>query len=409
MLVVAGLYGSQKVLPLYLIILFGLLFVFAVLLNFQGALTGFVVLIPFQLKGYPTALGHLAITDVAILILLLVWVFRKVYKCRIRLPMGTNFLFLFILVVLFSFFLNWGASSQVNYFFRALGSMALLFILYDEIDTKERYITLLKLLVFTGVMVSLFLLFEFISTNYSPGHFDRLFSIYEMRRPRGLFHQPNQTAHFLAIIFPLALLLNRMTKNKVYSLGVAMLAGGILLTFSRGGIVMLGISILLAPSSKRYRSALLLVIITVALLFQGLFLETRQRSLVQRFGKYKSLPHFLAKSPLIGSGLNSYPILSRKEAGFEKNPNPAAHSLFIKLLVETGLIGSFLFGLFFLKIYLKIGGLKCYTLDYGGFLRSSFVVLVLSRFISTGFLEIFIWICLFVYLKSHLLVKHEGD
>ena len=192
-------------------------------------------------------------------------------------------------------------------------------------------------------------------------------------RPNALTGDPNHLAIMLLIpllvLAPIYLRLERGHRLRI-PLGalLAFLLVMELATLSRSGLLGAGVGvlILLVPYRRAFASraalvplgAVAAVIAYVVLRRADFFLtvlrsriNTGGRSTSAHFGVYEFIPDVLSTHPLFGLGLNNFSVYYEFVTG---KTNWGPHSFYVALLVETGLIGTLLFGVFLRFIFLRL-------------------------------------------------------
>jgi O-antigen ligase len=196
-------------------------------------------------------------------------------------------------------------------------------------------------------------------------------------RTNALTGDPNHLAIMLIVpllvLTPLYLRLERGHRFKPW-LGatLAFLLILELTTLSRSGLLGLGIGFLvLAVPYRRYlRSwALLLPLGGVAALLLA-YASTRQgyvervvRSRIDtsaggvsvHLNFYDFVPNILSTHPLFGLGLNNFSVYYEFVTG---KTNWGPHSYYVALLVETGLVGTIVFGVFLVWLFRRLGAAR---------------------------------------------------
>jgi hypothetical protein len=173
----------------------------------------------------------------------------------------------------------------------------------------------------------------------------------------------------LLVLLPLYLRLERGHRLRV---PLALLLGFLLVielsTLSRSGLLGLavGVVVLAVPYRRLFVSrALLVPLAAVAALVAYVvyrrldFFETVLRSRVQtggrstsaHFGVYEFIPDILASKPFFGLGLNNFSVYYEFVTG---RTNWGPHSFYVALLVETGLVGTAVFGLFLVYLFRRL-------------------------------------------------------
>jgi len=139
-------------------------------------------------------------------------------------------------------------------------------------------------------------------------------------------------------------------------------------TLSRSGLLglLVGALILAVPYRRHLRTPQLLVPIGAALLLLvAVFLSRRSyfttvlKSRVEtsgnsenvHFSVYGFIPHVLHVDPLFGLGLNTFSVYYEFVTG---KSNWGPHSYYVSLIVETGLVGTFLFAAFLLWVFWRL-------------------------------------------------------
>jgi hypothetical protein len=192
-------------------------------------------------------------------------------------------------------------------------------------------------------------------------------------RPNAMTGDPNHLGIMLIVpllvLTPLYLRLERghhMRRWLAPTIGFLLIVEAA--TLSRSGILGLGVgALILAVPYRRYlRSPQLLIPIGAALAILGGIVLSRQsyfttvlKSRVQtsggsenaHFQVYSFIPHVLHVDPLFGLGLNTFSVYYEFVTG---KTNWGPHSYYVALLVETGLVGTALFGLFLIWIFRRL-------------------------------------------------------
>jgi O-antigen ligase len=84
-------------------------------------------------------------------------------------------------------------------------------------------------------------------------------------------------------------------------------------------------------------------------------IDTGGPSSSAHFDVYGFIPDVLALHPLFGFGLNNFSVYYEFVTG---RTNWGPHSFYVALLVETGLVGTALFGLFLVWIFRRLGAIR---------------------------------------------------
>jgi O-antigen ligase len=193
-------------------------------------------------------------------------------------------------------------------------------------------------------------------------------------RTNALTGDPNHFAIMLIVpllvLTPLYLRLERGHRFKPW-LGatLAFLLVLELTTLSRSGLLGLGIGFLvLAIPYRRFLTSWALLVplggVAVLLLayawvrhdYLSRVIETRLDTgaggVSTHLGFYEFIPNILSAHPLFGLGLNNFSVYYEFVTG---KTNWGPHSYYVALLVETGLIGTILFGAFLYWLFRRLG------------------------------------------------------
>jgi O-antigen ligase len=139
-------------------------------------------------------------------------------------------------------------------------------------------------------------------------------------------------------------------------------------TLSRSGVlgIAVGALILLLPYRGYLRSrafvypllgALGVVAIVIATRFHYFLVVIKSRvqtghaSQSAHFQVYNFIPQILHSHPLLGLGLNNFSLYYQAATG---KTNWGPHSFYVSLIVETGLVGTVLFALFLLWVFVRL-------------------------------------------------------
>ena len=191
-------------------------------------------------------------------------------------------------------------------------------------------------------------------------------------RPNALTGDPNHLAVMLCIpllmLLPLYLRLERGHRLRgPLAIVLAFLFLVQLSTLSRSGLlgIAVGLVILAVPYRARLTSRTLLVPLgaLAAFLFVIVWerrhyfevlvrsrLQTGGRSENAHFQVYDFVPQILHSHPLFGLGLNTFSVYYEFVTG---KSNWGPHSYYVALIVETGLVGTFLFAGFLVYLFAR--------------------------------------------------------
>jgi O-antigen ligase len=196
-------------------------------------------------------------------------------------------------------------------------------------------------------------------------------------RPNGLTGDPNHLGIELTIpllvLTPIYLRLEPGHRLKNWLAGsLAFLLLVELATLSRSGLLGLGVgALVLALPYRHYlrRRDLLLPLAAVALVVAAVVavrfdyfrtvLNARTNvshaAASPHFGVYNFIPDILHTHPLFGLGLNNFAVYYEFVTG---RPDFGPHSFYVSQIVESGIVGTALFGAFVLWILLRLGAAR---------------------------------------------------
>ena len=192
-------------------------------------------------------------------------------------------------------------------------------------------------------------------------------------RPNALTGDPNHLGIMLVVpllaLLPVYLRLPRGHRLRgQLAVVLAFLLIVELSTLSRSGLLGLGAGLLVLalPYRRRLASRDLLVPLVASLALVGIvvlsrfhFFERVIRSRVTtgggsthaHFGVYDFIPHVLSSHPLFGLGFNNFSVYYEVVTG---KSNWGPHSFYVALLVETGLVGAAVFGVFLWYLFRRL-------------------------------------------------------
>jgi O-antigen ligase len=196
-------------------------------------------------------------------------------------------------------------------------------------------------------------------------------------RPNALTGDPNHLGIELVIpllvLTPLYLRLEKGHRLKVpLALVLAFLLLVELATLSRSGLLGLGVGLLVLAVPYRRKlltpefllplgavAAVLALVLAARWDFFEQVLRTRidtsANGTSTHFDVYGFIPDVLSSHPLFGLGLNNFSVYYEFVTG---RTNFGPHSFYVALLVETGLVGAALFGVFLWYVFRRLGELR---------------------------------------------------
>jgi putative inorganic carbon (hco3(-)) transporter len=295
---------------------------------------------------------RLVVTDMLVLVLIgMVWI-RTMSEGRIfHFESGTGWLLLWMTVLLVSSALSLNPTVSVNVWIRVVKGVVVFLIVCDQIRTRLQLDRLLLWLIMSGLFLACYGLAESV-TRFALIPWDVAGRFNNWIRVTTFVSQSNETAWYLVPILSLAMAAIRLAGNRWGRFlwgGVAVaIAGCILLTFSRGGWIGLGVVGIAAPFAKKYKVAMLAGL-AILMLFVAPFrtnLMARSVSVERKIVRYLLTPDLAAHHPVWGYGLGTYKSLGKYYPDLmpQDYRGRYSHSLYITLIVETGMVSAILFG-----------------------------------------------------------------
>jgi len=344
-----------------------------------------VFYLPFQIALSPSLGIDLASGRVFIILLFFCWLAESLKdKKIIIIPKVTSvllisFVFLSSLSAVFSQRLDWSVRKILFLF----SIIPIYFVAQAIIKTKKKKENIIKTLVISSFFVSLIGIMQFISQfifgrekvyqfwaeNIVGLFLGKSFSQAVLENPSWLvnisgntylratafFPDPHMLSFFLGMMFPLALGLFYINKEKrIWNLivaGIVLLAN--FLTFSRGGYIGLFVGslflffIFFRKLSQRYRIIVILVTISLILVslvpstvnkrFQSSF-NLKEGSNKGRLETWSKSIKVIKNNPLLGVGIGNYPLEIKATADYREPIY--SHNAYLDIASETGILNS---------------------------------------------------------------------
>jgi O-antigen ligase len=187
-------------------------------------------------------------------------------------------------------------------------------------------------------------------------------------RPNALTGDPNHLGIMLLVpILALTPIYLRRPRPLLAAL-LAFLLLVLVATLSRSALLGLGVGVLVlaAPYRRELLSRATVVPLAVLGVLVGYVvwrrleffaeviasrLQTGDRATAAHFGVYEFIPDVLSTNPLFGLGLNNFSVYYEFVTGKD---NWGPHSFYVALLVETGIVGTALFGVFLWWVFTRL-------------------------------------------------------
>ena len=199
----------------------------------------------------------------------------------------------------------------------------------------------------------------------------------DVYRTTGLTGDPNHLGIMLLVpLLVLTPIYLRLEPSHRLRVPLAVLLGFLVIselsTLSRSGLLGLAVGFLVIAVPYRHKlttrefliplggvAAVLAVVILQRLDFFLNVLRARtstsDASTALHFDVYSFVPDVLGQHPLVGLGLNNFSVYFEFVTG---RTNWGAHSYYVALLVESGLVGTLIFGLFVLYMFRRLARLR---------------------------------------------------
>lgn len=240
----------------------------------------------------------------------------------------------------------WAKASSI------LPRIAVTFILLVNVmRTEKRVMKLIHLLFAVGVYLSVTSMNDYAKGNFTVGG-DRVAGAIG-----GMFSNPNDFALHLATMIPLAFALAHGSSNNikriVYYALTALMMGGVVVTFSRGGFIGMVISCVfyfwIVARRHRVRTMALMIVIGIAFVvfapgeYGGRLASITNSSLDTGSSNARQALFWrglfvMLKNPVLGVGISNFHIVSNHEQ--------VVHNAYLEIGAETGIAALIVYVLF---------------------------------------------------------------
>jgi len=356
------------------ILLFGIASLMLVSKNYEWGLLLMVFFLPFQRLLTLEVAGYtLQIAQVMVIITFIVWLLNLLEKEELKLvktPLNVPLL-VFLLVNLFSIWNAINVTRAIAIFMWVTFSVMVCFLLVNTVRDEERLRKIIKVLIISGVLTSLFGIYQFIGSYLGLPTFLR--DVYGptgwyLTRIHSTALEPLHFASYLLVVIPVTAALyqsrSAIFNRSLLFFGLVVMSVAMLMTIARGGYVGLVLAVfvifLLSKGSvqasgggKKIFVALLygavILAIVVTLLAPGMLRETilggaavRAGSSFARMLLVKDALMMFERHPLFGVGVGNfgpyynkiYNIPSTAVADFR-----TVNNVPMEILTETGIFG----------------------------------------------------------------------
>ena len=301
---------------------------------------------------------------VPLLVALIIW-FRRGWNINLGRYLDPAHPNLYLLILILTAFFS---AILSNYKLLSLGSFVLFlifpltyFLFYENIKRLDRKKILLTILL-SGFLVSLLGLIQ--KTGFGFEYHSEFLNIsfHDDGGIRSTLGHPNRVAAFLVLITPLLLISILCGDRRWRITGVIFLIVAIpalVLTTSLGGILALGLSllILLLVRERRLGYILLILILFFVAFKFGLvknILEDYSTMEDRFYTWWYVCPQIFLDHPLTGIGIGTYVKISPLYGDQELTLSTGLHNLYLRILIELGLLGFIPFLLFLATLSKRI-------------------------------------------------------
>lgn len=228
--------------------------------------------------------------------------------------------------------------------------VAIFILMINLINTRERLRLMLKLVVICGTVLSFFAILSYVQGNPGLGSMGAQTGGRITGMVGGIFENPNDLATSLDLLIPLAVALaltRKGLRRAAYFACAAILAIGVVVTFSRGGflgMVAMG-GLLLWKVGRRNRATTALAVVTILMVFLIAMPVGYSSRITTIFdtqsdptGSSQARKELLERAAVvaanhlvIGVGMGNYSIYSIHEQ--------RAHNSFLEISAELGVAG----------------------------------------------------------------------
>jgi len=325
--------------------------------------------------------------EILVIIGLMLWKLKMVNKedAKItRTPLDLPVLSFIVICVLS---LLWSNSPMVSLLELPLflAGPILYFIVVNNIHNDQQINRILNILLIIGGLFGVYGIFQYLGIDFSfwKANIGR-------QQVFGLFGNVNYFAEYLIVLLPVAISLFFVCRNKMYQIfllgGILAMGGSLILTFTRGSYLAIGISSLLMfflyltsrgkgfiKENKKIFIIIMAFIILITFLFaipnplnkSGTVISkikgrisitqfTKSPSLKRREATWKFTIMMIKDHPLLGSGIGTfkYNSLAYQAKFFDQENNRSlypygvadkAHNEYIQLWTELGIVGLGIF------------------------------------------------------------------
>lgn len=316
-----------------------------------------VAMLPFQISC--PSVSAIKVNELAIVLWIVVFIFHTIRKKKIFHSRYAATIFVFMIFVsafnIFKYFQS-GNSGVVTELIRLI--VAVVFPLTVSLtffnEMQDSFEKLIRVWNTAASIVALISLFSIVLSGYSFLTYflayitSKTSAFYVMKFASSPFiADPNSYGGYLVISIGIAYYLYHATKEKKYLISVLLELLGLMTTLSRGAVLAFIISICIIMFINR-RTKIVGGLSIIIGLTSGVSLLIpyfqNDRSAMSRFDMWGTAFSMFKVHPIFGVGLSNYTYLfSNYGSAGVLGYNPYTHNLYLKILVESGIVGELLF------------------------------------------------------------------
>lgn len=372
---VGHLRKKELLLPLVVGILFSLLYYLVPLKLFIGAMVGFIGVVSilydirigimagiFTLPFLPDQLGILYMIFLA-----LVFLYKQVVveskglsKSPIDMP-----IILIGMIMIFSTVTSINPSGSFRDLVIHMAGIGFLVVIVNSIDNLEDFNKLVTVLVFTGSLIALYGLYQYIvGVEMDPAWVDTARNQGVTIRIYSVFGNPNILAEYLLMIIPMSVGLfwySKKMSKKIIFLGITgLMMLALVLTLSRGawvGIAVAALFFILLVDKRILLSIIPISIGGVYLLPQTILNRIlsignlQDSSNAYRIEMWDITKDIISDNWMAGVGFGHLPFKQTFETYIRTMPTYHAHNTYLEIAAELGIPGLIVFTAFIIVLF----------------------------------------------------------
>jgi putative inorganic carbon (HCO3(-)) transporter len=393
------------------------------------------------------------IAQILILLIVFLWEIKSISERRFVLRVGKVdlMMWLFVLVGLIATLLSPAVHSSVVVLKQFVSYALLYFVIVHAADTPAQQKRLIRCFLISTSIVAIIGLHQFaigleeqaeaVRKHIAPELQDAYLARLARGRVFSAFVYPNSFAGFLLVAFPLtvffAFLHREWFKRGNLHKGIAYLIvvplpclTSFVLTQSKAGYLTLLLVALAAVVAGRKKLGLnsrilvagtIVVLLVVAAVLMSpvgrrLVVEKGRYTFAERLNWWEASCRMIPRSPLIGSGFNSFGLLYSRYRLPGTNEARSVHNNYLQVLVETGVLGFLFFaGVWVCSFAAALPLVRKYLKGDGAFgfrpavVLSSFVGILCFLIHGTADFDLYVpGVAMSVYLLLGLMVRNAS-